>query len=227
MIFVSDRTLGTGTFSVKAGIFKEICDKAKEKNSTSSPEGNYDKNYVLIIDEINRGNISKIFGELITLLENDKRLGRENEAIAVLPYSQKPFGVPFNLFIIGTMNTADRSIGHIDYAIRRRFVFIPIVASRYVIADHSYYENEEIKQAALDLFDAIKNFIEENINQDLEVEDLMIGHSYFLCRTKVELQQRLEYEIIPLVSEYEKDGIIMFGKKELKDKFTEWKNLVS
>jgi len=189
-------------------------------------EDKSDKNYVLIIDEINRGNISKIFGELITLLENDKRLGRENETTAVLPYSQKSFGVPSNLFIVGTMNTADRSIGHIDYAIRRRFAFIPIVASRDVIADHSHYENEETKQATLVLFDTVKDFIKENINSDLEADDLMIGHSYFLCATKLELKQRLEYEIIPLIGEYEKDGIIMFGKKELKGKFEEWNNLI-
>jgi len=309
---------GTGSYSVKAGIFKEICNRAKEKSSmtaldeaieklksecsdeiikvksktgiefsviyrdgrtfrvrsdkSESDEGkdtpaniemiknlykgnrqgiynetyvwgilNYlkttykideykedssDKNYVLIIDEINRGNISKIFGELITLLENDKRLGRENETTAVLPYSQKSFGVPSNLFIIGTMNTADRSIGHIDYAIRRRFAFIPIIASRDVIADHSNYENEETKQVALVLFDTIKDFIKDNINSDLEADDLMIGHSYFLCKTKLELEQRLEYEIIPLIGEYEKDGIIMFGKRELKGKFEEWNNLI-
>ena len=197
------------------------------KNSFSSKTTieNKKKNFILIIDEINRGNISKIFGELITLLEKDKRLGEENEITVTLPYSQETFGVPSNLFIIGTMNTADRSIGHIDYAIRRRFAFISMKADGKVIENYNLYQNDT-KQKALTLFNDVKQFIADNINADLDVEDLMIGHSYFLAKTAEDLKMRLEYEIIPLIKEYEKDGIIMVDKSELKEKFEEWKTLI-
>ena len=173
------------------------------------------QSFVLIIDEINRGNVSKIFGELITLLEKDKRLGEENAIEVILAYSQKRFGVPSNLYIIGTMNTADRSIGHIDYAIRRRFAFHTIQADINVITT--------IPEAKT-LFDNIKSFITTNINDDLDADDLMIGHSYFICKNKDELKMRLKYEIIPLIKEYYKDGII---KDLTVEKVEEWQNLVS
>lgn len=186
---------------------------------------NTDKKYLLIIDEINRGNISKIFGELITLLEKDKRIGEENEITVTLPYSQETFGVPSNLFIIGTMNTADRSIGHIDYAIRRRFSFLSLKSDRNVISSYDKYDNGT-KEKAENLFDEIKDFISSYINADLDAEDLMIGHSYFLCKTADELKMRLEFEMIPLIEEYEKDGIIMLEKSAMKTKFEEWKALL-
>ena len=186
---------------------------------------NTDKKYLLIIDEINRGNISKIFGELITLLEKDKRIGEENEITVTLPYSQETFGVPSNLFIIGTMNTADRSIGHIDYAIRRRFSFLSLKSDRNVISSYANYDNET-KEKAENLFDEIKDFISSNTNADLDADDLMIGHSYFLCKTSEDLKMRLEFEMIPLIEEYEKDGIIMLEKSTMKTKFEEWKALL-
>jgi len=186
---------------------------------------NTDKKYLLIIDEINRGNISKIFGELITLLEKDKRIGEENEITVTLPYSQETFGVPSNLFIIGTMNTADRSIGHIDYAIRRRFSFLSLKSDRNVISSYDKYDNGT-KEKAENLFDEIKDFISSYINADLDAEDLMIGHSYFLCKTADDLKMRLEFEMIPLIEEYEKDGIIMLEKSAMKTKFEEWKALL-
>jgi 5-methylcytosine-specific restriction protein B len=196
----------------------------KQYNVPDYKESGIDKNYVFIIDEINRGNISKIFGELITLLEKDKRLGEENEITVTLPYSQEKFGVPSNLYIIGTMNTADRSIGQIDYALRRRFAFVPLKSDKTVIENYKIYTGNT-KEIATALFENIQTFISANINEDLDAEDLMIGHSYFLCETEEQLKQRLEYEIIPLIKEYEKDGIIMVDKQELNNKIAEWKAL--
>lgn len=197
---------GNVTYELEDGIFKEAC-KSAENNKV-----------VLIIDEINRGNISKIFGELITLLEVDKRKGKENEIEVILPYSKEKFSVPDNLYIIGTMNTADRSIGYIDYALRRRFAFISIKANKSAI--ENYYDNinknSDCKDKAINLFDDIKNLIDKNINEEFESDDIMIGHSYFMAQNFEELQNKLEYEIKPLLLEYFKDGILK-SNKDLKD----------
>ena len=187
-----------------------------EYNIPDYKQGNNEKNYVLIIDEINRGNISKIFGELITLLENDKRLGEENEIILKLPYSNEDFGVPSNLYIIGTMNTADRSIGHIDYAVRRRFAFITLKAEKEKISN--FYINKKLsdnlKLKAEGLFDEVYKIIKENIAPDFDENDLMIGHSYFMANNEEELKLKLEYEIKPLLYEYIKDGILFLSKDD-------------
>jgi 5-methylcytosine-specific restriction protein B len=185
--------------------------------------------YVLIIDEINRGNISKIFGELITLLENDKRMGEKNELWATLPYSNKKFSVPSNVYIIGTMNTADRSLGYIDYAVRRRFAFYTLKADKSVIENY-YQNNEALKSEAINLFDEVQKLILKNIASEFNVEDLMIGHSYFLAKDEEELNMKLEYEIKPLLREYAFDGILDKLKKEkeggeYKGKYKEIENL--
>ena len=197
---------GNITYELEDGIFKEAC-KSAENNKV-----------VLIIDEINRGNISKIFGELITLLEVDKRKGKENEIEVILPYSKEKFSVPDNLYIIGTMNTADRSIGYIDYALRRRFAFISIKADKLAI--ENYYDNinknSDCKDKAINLFNKVKELIKENINEEFEADDIMIGHSYFMAQNFEELQNKLEYEIKPLLLEYFKDGILK-SNKDLKD----------
>jgi 5-methylcytosine-specific restriction endonuclease McrBC GTP-binding regulatory subunit McrB len=192
---------GGGGFTLKSGPFKQIC-----TNASGSP----DKNYVLIIDEINRGNVSKIFGELITILETDKRKGEPEEVAVNLTYSHEPLSVPQNLFIIGTMNTADRSLGQIDYALRRRFAFYTIKASLQAVEQFYEGKDEGLKKSALDLFTAVKNFLNRKgvVNEDVEPDDIMIGHSYFMADSEEALKNRLRFEIFPLLEEYRKDGII-------------------
>ena len=156
--------------------------------------------YVLIIDEINRGNVSKIFGELITLLEADKRIGGDHPIRVTLPYSKESFGVPSNLYIIGTMNTTDRSVGNIDYAVRRRFAFATLKADKELVVNNSI-------PLAVELFEAVESFIKRH-QIDMDFEDLMVGHSYFFAKDENELELKWQYEILPLLNEYIKDGII-------------------
>lgn len=182
------------------------------------------KPVVLIIDEINRGNVSKIFGELITLLEADKR-----EQLSVeLPYSKTLFTVPSKLYIIGTMNTTDRSTGTLDYALRRRFAFITLKADVSVI--NSYYDkigNQDLKTTATKLFSEIRDFINspEHLNGEMSIDDLMVGHSYFMANSKEELKDRVKYEILPLINEYINDGLLKVNDKEKEDAFNSWANL--
>ena len=220
-------------YKLKSGIFKNICkesladaigmsleDKKKstwrevfEDYQTKTKEGSLDFNiapkYVLIIDEINRGDIAKIFGELITLIEADKRLGEDNELIVRLPTSGDLFGVPPNLYIIGTMNTADRSIALLDVALRRRFGFIEMNP------DFSVLTREHIEKNKADLidnrvYDLIKESSEalQRINKRLCADktigrDRQIGHSFlFKVKTKDDLLLVWKYEIFPLLEEY-------------------------
>lgn len=174
-------------YDIVPGVFKNIANRARK-----DPENNY----ALFIDEINRGNISKIFGELITLIEEDKRAGNENEMTVTLPYSGEQFSVPNNIYIIGTMNTADRSIAMIDTALRRRFEFKEIMPDTNLLAGVTI---EGIKI----------NLLLEEINKRIEFlydRDHAIGHSYFL-----ELKKNGTYKdlcdvfinkIIPLLQEY-------------------------
>lgn len=187
-----------------------------------------DKPVVLIIDEINRGNVSKIFGELITLLESDKRSQGTHPIKVMLPYSKTLFGVPSDLYIIGTMNTTDRSTGTLDYALRRRFAFVTLKSDRTVVAN--YYENlgeDELGDTALALFDDIRNFISDpkHLCGDFGIDDLMVGHSYFMAKTKEELSNRIEFEVIPLIGEYISDGILNVKPSERDRAFSSWVNL--
>lgn len=152
--------------------------------------------YVFIIDEINRGNISKIFGELITLIECTKRLGAEEAMTATLPYSPKPFGVPSNVYVLGTMNTADRSIALMDTALRRRFEFIEMMPKAEILSG--------IQVGAIN----IKKML-ETMNERIEYlydREHTIGHSYFLRLTNdltlKNLSAIFKNSIIPLLQEY-------------------------
>lgn len=145
--------------------------------------------HVLIIDEINRGNVSQIFGELITLIEESKRLGEVEALEVLLPYSRKSFGVPPNLYIIGTMNTADRSVEALDTALRRRFSFKELMPDSNVIAEKGFedYQRKEIM---------------EKINTRIELlldRNHTLGHAYFI---KQDFENSFENEIIPLLQEY-------------------------
>ena len=187
-----------------------------------------DKPVVLIIDEINRGNVSKIFGELITLLESDKRSNGNHPIKVMLPYTKGEFGVPSNLYIIGTMNTTDRSTGTLDYALRRRFAFVTLKSQDSVIK--KYYSdagNDELGSVAVALFDDIKKFIEnpKHLCGDMSIDDLMVGHSYFMAESEDELHDKVEYEILPLINEYINDGILNVKNDEKKTAFDSWLSL--
>lgn len=183
-----------------------------------------DKPFVLIIDEINRGNVSKILGELITLLEPDKRSGGTHPISLTLPYSKEKFEVPSNLYIIATMNTTDRSVGTVDYAVRRRFAFVTLKSDKAAL-DGFYGTNQELKNKATNLFNIIETFLKDS-KPDLDIEDLMVGHSYFMAESTDELKMKLEYEIIPLIKEYYKDGIINITAAKLEESIEEWKTII-
>ena len=188
------------------------------KEYTAGRSVTEDKNFVLIIDEINRGYVSKIFGELITLLEKDKRLGAEHPIKVKLSYSnEEDFGVPSNLYIIGTMNTTDRTTGTLDYALRRRFDFITLEADPSVL--------DSSVPAARHIFEDVRKFIEEKKMDDMDISDLMVGHSYFMSSNDNELKNKIRYEVIPLIREYIKDGILNCLPKEADGYFVDWVNL--
>ncbi|WP_197505832.1 McrB family protein [Urechidicola croceus] len=171
-------------YKIVPGVFKEICNKA----------GNDPNNrYAIFIDEINRGNVSAIFGELITLIETDKRLGAKNELKIKLPYSKKEFGVPSNLDIYGTMNTADRSVEALDTALRRRFEFKEKMPDLDVI---TYEKVEGVKLS--EVLKTINDRIELLIDRDHT-----IGHSYFINVDSPEkLANVFNNKIVPLLQEY-------------------------
>lgn len=212
-------TLGT-IYRLNAISIEDVLSLLKDNHiKISSKKEQQEIPYILVIDEINRGNVSKILGELITLLEPDKRAGETNEISVKLPYSKTPFSVPSNVYIIGTMNTADRSVGYIDYAIRRRFAFYTIQANANNEIE-TYYEDkdEDVFTEAQSLFDCVQQFIEQHISPDFDSEDLMIGHSYFMAKDIDELEMKKLYEIRPLLNEYLRDGILTnTSKREIDD----------
>lgn len=160
------------------GVFKRIADEAIKHG---------DKDYVIIIDEINRANISKVFGELITLIEEDKRWGEINALSVTLPSGQA-FAVPNNLFIVGTMNSADKSISLIDAALRRRFDFIEVVPNAKIV------ENTVLK--------TVLERLNEELFKELDSTDLLVGHAYFMGKDENDLCDIMNHSIIPLLYEY-------------------------
>jgi len=223
------KTMTLGTVYRLNSITLDNVKSILEKYNTSSKMEENDKAYVMVIDELNRGNVSKVFGELITLLEADKRKGRVNAESVVLPYSKKAFHIPNNVYLIATMNTADRSLGSLDYAIRRRFAFI---AEKPFGLDVDGFD-EELFEKVSSLF--VKNFDEykesgwdqtmklepaDTLSDEYKPEDVWIGHSYFLMQDEEgedNTSNRLLYEIIPLLEEYVRDGVLTAEAQDVID----------
>ena len=223
------KTMTLGTVYRLNSITLDNVKSILEKYDTSSKMEENDKAYVMVIDELNRGNVSKVFGELITLLEADKRKGRINAESVVLPYSKKGFHIPNNVYLIATMNTADRSLGSLDYAIRRRFAFI--AEKPFGLEVDGF--NEELFELVSSLF--VKNFDEykesgwdltmklepaDTLSEEYKPEDVWIGHSYFLMQDEEgedNTSNRLLYEIIPLLEEYVRDGVLTAEAQDVID----------
>lgn len=183
--------------------------------------------FFLIIDEINRANLATVFGELIYGLEY------RTEPVAT-PYSvnnNNRISMPDNLYIIGTMNTADKSIGGIDYAIRRRFLFFEQLPDVKVIKTYKSEKGttqEELNEQASKLFEYVEKVFEEDyLSPEYRKEDVQIGHTYFLVDSKDKLMKRFEYQIIPILKEYYKDGIISFDVSDATDGFNGFLNCIA
>ena len=186
---------GNITYLVKNRVVAEMARQAAD-----SPNANF----ILLIDEINRANLPAVLGELIYALEYR---GEPVESLYEHPEDGRAITLPPNLYLIGTMNTADRSVGHIDYAIRRRFAFVDMLPDPDVI------QEPHGKQ----LFETVANIFQNHLASDFIIGDVQLGHSYFMAESPEELQSRLEYEIKPILKEYLKDGVLTAAAKPAID----------
>ena len=180
-------------YETKDKILAQMAKKALE---------NKEKNYILIIDEINRANLSSVLGELIYALEYRDEVV---ESMYALENGTREITLPSNLYIIGTMNTADRSVGHIDYAIRRRFAFESVLPDKEAI---NLDDGKKLFEKVEKLFKQDDGKRADTLSIEFSSDDLMLGHSYFIANDKDELEEKLKYQIKPLLEEYVKDGVL-------------------
>ena len=198
----ADTNKGKISYNAEPGAFMKICNNARDDSN---------HNYVLLIDEINRGDISRIFGELITLIEEDKRyVNKDSPGIALtVPNFKDKFSVPDNVFIIGTMNDSDRSIALLDVALRRRFIFFNIKPDSKVL--EKWIKDEDLKFRVINAF----NNLNKRISYAKNDEDSQIGHAFFKSLENADNQRQelvyiFKYKIFPLLGEifYSQDDIL-------------------